>query len=154
MESHPRWTFLLMGARSDAWDQMTRRSILAHQLAQNFGYVLQISFILTQESCIFNSKIDGGSFMVWESANHSEQGRSTTSSHERSIRFPRPYHHLTSNSKLYPISHLKPTGTYSGQLTLPPRIYGPNFSYFMSFWTERWWRKLCSTEAGKIQTML
>ena len=59
-----------------------------------------------------------------------EQGRSTTSWHARSIRFPRPYHHLTSNFKLYPISHLKPTGTYTGQLTLPFRIYCPNFSLY------------------------
>ena len=32
---------------------------------------------------------------MWEFANHSEQVRSTTSSHARSIRFPRPYHDLT-----------------------------------------------------------
>ena len=71
--------------------------------------------------------------LMWESADPSEQGRSTISWHARSIRFPRPYHHLTSNFKLYPISHLKPTGTYTDQLTLPFRIYSPNFSMYDSF---------------------
>ena len=78
-----------------------------------------------------------------------EQGRSTTSWHARSIRFPRPYHHLTSNFKLYPISHPKPTGTYTGQLTLPFRIYCPNFSLYHAFWTERCWVKFCPTGAGE-----
>ena len=78
-----------------------------------------------------------------------EQGRSTTSWHARSIRFPRPYHHLTSNFKLYPISHLKPTGTYTGQPTLPFRIYCPNFSLYHAFWTESCWVKCCPTGAGE-----
>ena len=63
--------------------------------------------------------------------------------------FPRPYHHLTSNFKLYPISHLKPTGTYTGQLTLPSRIYCPNFSLYMSFRTDHCLRKLRPTDARK-----
>ena len=87
--------------------------------------------------------------LLWESADHSEQGQSTTSSYARSIRFPRPYHHLTSKFKLYPISHLKHTRTYTGQLTLPPRIYCPNFSLYMSFWTEHCWRKLCPIDARR-----
>jgi hypothetical protein len=90
-------------------------------------------------------------YILWESTNNSEQGRSTTLWHARSIQFPRPYHHLTSNFKLYPISHLKPTGTYTGQLTLPYRIYCPNFSLYMSFRTEHCWEKLCLTEAGECK---
>ena len=87
----------------------------------------------------------------YENPPATEQGRSTTSWHARSIRFPRPYHHLTSNFKLYPISHLKPTGTYTDQLTLPFRIYCPNFSLYMSFQTEHCWRKLCPTKAGEYK---
>jgi hypothetical protein len=80
-----------------------------------------------------------------------EQGRSTTSWHARSNRFPRPYHHLTSNFKLYPISHLKPTGTYTGQLTLPFRIYCPNFSLYHAFWTEALLDEVVSNRSWKIQ---
>jgi hypothetical protein len=90
-------------------------------------------------------------YILWESTNHSEQGRWTTLWHARSIRFPRPYHHLTSNFKLYPISHLKPIGTYTGQLNLPYRIYCPNCSLYMSFRTEHCWKKLCLTEAGECK---
>jgi hypothetical protein len=83
-----------------------------------------------------------------------EQGRSTTSWHTRSNRFPRPYHHLTSNFKLYPISHLKPTGTDTGQLTLPSRIYCPNFSLYHAFWTESCWVKFCPTGAGEYNAVI
>ena len=51
----------------------------------------------------------------------------------RSIRFPPPYRHLTANSKLYPISQLKPTGTYNGQLTLPPVYMTPIFLIFFHY---------------------
>jgi hypothetical protein len=43
----------------------------------------------------------------------------------------------------------KPIATYTGQLTLPSRIYFPNFSLYMSFRTEHCWRKLRPTDVRR-----
>jgi hypothetical protein len=124
----------------------------------NISIIFFLLFILPSVLCkstrLLYSFFGGYLFLMkilWESANHWTRSINDLIWHARSNRFPRSYHHLTSNFKLYPISHLKPTDTYTGQLTFPSRIYCPNFSLYQAFWTEALLDEVVSNRSWKIQ---